>query len=69
MTDSFSPSDPTGGNVNYLDKDSAMSKGLAYVENGTTVLKVDDFTQLKSGDNRDSCAFFFPALPTPPNIN
>ncbi|KDQ19672.1 glycoside hydrolase family 16 protein [Botryobasidium botryosum FD-172 SS1] len=47
-------SDPTNGFVNYQNKDDAMSKGLAYTANGTTVLKVDDFTQLSSGQNRDS---------------
>lgn len=54
--DFFSASDPTHGNVNFLTKSEATSKGLAYVQaDGTTILATDSTTKLKAGDNRDSC--------------
>lgn len=47
--------DPTHGQVNYLSQSAAQSAGLAYVQSdGTTVLAVDDTTQLGSGQNRNS---------------
>ncbi|KAJ7043721.1 glycoside hydrolase family 16 protein [Mycena alexandri] len=53
--DFFSASDPTHGNVNFLTKSEATSKGLAYVQaDGTTILATDSTTKLKAGDNRDS---------------
>ncbi|KAJ7224154.1 glycoside hydrolase family 16 protein [Mycena pura] len=51
----FSGSDPTHGNVNFLTKDEATAKGLAYAQDdGTFVLAVDDKTTLNKGANRDS---------------
>ncbi|KAF9530475.1 glycoside hydrolase family 16 protein [Crepidotus variabilis] len=52
--DFFNGPDPTHGLVNFQNKDDAQRKKLAYVENGTTVLAVDDFTQLQVGAKRDS---------------
>ncbi|KAK7025209.1 GH16 domain-containing protein [Favolaschia claudopus] len=53
--DFFSAGDPTHGAVNYLTKDEATKKGLAYVQkDGTTVLAVDSKTKLGAGQNRDS---------------
>ena len=41
--------------VNFLDQGAAASAGLAFVqEDGTTVLAVDDTTQLPVGANRNS---------------
>ncbi|KIK50458.1 glycoside hydrolase family 16 protein [Collybiopsis luxurians FD-317 M1] len=51
----FSDADPTHGLVNYLDADDAKSKGLAYVQgDGTTILAVDNYTTLSSGQSRNS---------------
>jgi len=51
----FTGPDPTNGLVNYLDQDSATSSGLAYVQpDGTTVLAVDNTTQVPVGGNRNS---------------
>ncbi|TRM64697.1 concanavalin A-like lectin/glucanase domain-containing protein [Schizophyllum amplum] len=50
----WSSEDPTHGSVNYLDKDAATNKGLAYVDNGVVVLAVDDTNWVASGANRDS---------------
>lgn len=53
--DFFSHPDPTRGNVNYQTREDAIRKNLAYVEDdGTTVLAVDDFTDVPVGGNRDS---------------
>lgn len=52
--DFFSESDPTNGNVNYLSRAEATSKKLAYVQNGTAIMKVDDTTWVASGGNRNS---------------
>ncbi|KAJ7623142.1 glycoside hydrolase family 16 protein [Roridomyces roridus] len=53
--DFFSAPDPTHGNVNYLTKSEATSKGLAYVQkDGTTILAVDSTSKLAKGANRDS---------------
>ena len=47
-------SDPTHGLVTYQSRDQAMNKGLAYVENGTTVLSVDINSAIPSSGKRDS---------------
>ncbi|KAH8833270.1 glycoside hydrolase family 16 protein [Flagelloscypha sp. PMI_526] len=53
--DFFDGDDPTHGNVNYLSKEDAIAKKLAFVQDdGTTVLAVDNTTTLKSGDSRNS---------------
>ncbi|KAF8202300.1 glycoside hydrolase family 16 protein [Pholiota molesta] len=53
--DFFSDEDPTHGNVNYQTRDNAIQKGLAFVQaDGTTVLKVDNFSNVGVGGNRDS---------------
>ncbi|KAJ6581636.1 glycoside hydrolase family 16 protein [Mycena capillaripes] len=53
--DFYSAGDPTHGNVNYLTKSEATSKGLAYVQDdGTTILAVDSKSKLSDGENRDS---------------
>jgi hypothetical protein len=47
--------DPTHGMVNFLDKNDAMSQGLAYVQSdNTAVIGVDSTTWLGSGQNRNS---------------
>jgi hypothetical protein len=47
--------DPTHGLVNFLGQGDAFNQGLAYVqEDNTTVLAVDDFTDINVGDNRNS---------------
>lgn len=51
----FSDADPTHGLVNYQTKANAVKKKLAYVQpDGTTVLAVDDFTDVPVGGKRDS---------------
>ncbi|KAF5379325.1 hypothetical protein D9757_007612 [Collybiopsis confluens] len=51
----YSDSDPTHGLVNYLSAADAKSKGLAYVQDdGTTILAVDNYTTLSSGQPRNS---------------
>lgn len=52
--DFFSAGDPTHGMVNYQSKEAAVKQGLAKVEDGVAILAVDDQTQLKSGENRNS---------------
>jgi hypothetical protein len=53
--DFFTEADPTHGNVNYQSKADATAKHLAYVElDGTTVLAVDDTSDVAVGGNRDS---------------
>ncbi|OCH91522.1 glycoside hydrolase family 16 protein [Obba rivulosa] len=53
--DFFNQADPTSGLVNFLDQPSAAQAGLAYVQSdNTTVLAVDDTTQLSVGQNRNS---------------
>lgn len=57
--DFFTDADPTHGNVNYQSQAQAVQKGLAFVQaDGTTVLKVDNFTNVAVGGNRDSCVYF-----------
>lgn len=46
--------DPTHGFVNYQSQADALNKKLAIVDGKTLTLAVDDFTPLKSGQNRDS---------------
>ncbi|KAJ6597246.1 glycoside hydrolase family 16 protein [Mycena vulgaris] len=46
--------DPTHGLVNYQSQADALKKNLAKVNGNTLMLAVDDFTPLKSGQNRDS---------------
>ncbi|KAH9965273.1 glycoside hydrolase family 16 protein [Russula dissimulans] len=51
----FTASDPTNGQVNYLSKADAVSRGLAYVQpDGTVVLAVDSKNDLSLGEARDS---------------
>ncbi|KAI0664261.1 glycoside hydrolase family 16 protein [Cubamyces menziesii] len=51
--DFFTGSDPTHGNVNFVDGDDASK--LAYVQDdGTVVLAVDDFSDVAAGGNRNS---------------
>lgn len=52
--DFFSETDPTNGNVNYLNKADAFAKKLAYVENGTAVMQVDNTNFIGAGQNRNS---------------
>jgi len=53
--DFFSYSDPTNGYVNYQTKENAIQKKLAVVQaDNTTILSVDDFSQVSPGGNRDS---------------
>jgi len=47
--------DPTHGLVTYVDKDTAFNTGLAYVrEDGVAIMKVDNTTQLQSGEKRNA---------------
>ncbi|EGN96843.1 glycoside hydrolase family 16 protein [Serpula lacrymans var. lacrymans S7.3] len=52
----FTGADPTSGNVNYQSQSDAQSKGLAYVNSSdnSTVLRVDSWSSVQSGGNRDS---------------
>lgn len=53
--DFFTGADPTNGIVNFLDRKTAQSKGLAVVQDdGIVRLSVDSTTQLQSGQPRDS---------------
>ena len=53
--DFYSEADPTHGSVNYQTRANAIKKNLAYVQDdGTTVLAVDDFTDVPVGGKRDS---------------
>ncbi|KAF9006097.1 concanavalin A-like lectin/glucanase domain-containing protein [Cyathus striatus] len=52
--DFFTAPDPTHGLVNYVSKEDAQSKGLAYVQDGAAILAVDDKTSLPPNTNRDS---------------
>ncbi|CAE6521138.1 unnamed protein product [Rhizoctonia solani] len=48
-------SDPTNGQVDYLNKDEASAAGLAYVQSdGVAVIKVDNTTKLEKGQPRKS---------------
>ncbi|ELU41792.1 glycoside hydrolase family 16 protein [Rhizoctonia solani AG-1 IA] len=51
-------SDPTNGQVNYLNKADATAAGLAYVqEDGAAVIKVDNTTKLEKGQQYDGGLF------------
>ncbi|KEP51966.1 glycoside hydrolase family 16 protein [Rhizoctonia solani 123E] len=51
----FNYSDPTNGQVDYLNKEDATSAGLAYVQpDGVAVVKVDNTTKLEKGQPRKS---------------
>lgn len=53
--DFFNSPDPTNGHVNFVDRNTSFNRKLVYVENdGTVIMKADDFTQLQSGRYRDS---------------
>lgn len=53
--DFFTEADPTNGMVQYLNQADAISKGLVYVQpDNTTVLAVDDTTNLPPGTKRNS---------------
>ena len=53
--DFFTGADPTGGYTAYQSQSSAVQKGLAYVQSdGKAVIRVDSWTTLNSGQNRDS---------------
>ena len=53
--DFFSSPDPTHGNVNFQTQEDAIQKKLAVVQpDNTTVLAVDDFSNVPVGGNRDS---------------
>jgi len=53
--DFFTAEDPTHGNVNFQARDAAIKKNLAFVQpDGTTVLAVDDFSDVPVGGRRDS---------------
>lgn len=41
--------------MNFLSQSDAASKGLAYVQgDGTTIMAVDNYTDLSEGENRNS---------------
>lgn len=42
------------GNVTWLSKTDAISKGLAYVYDGHVIIKVDNATYVNYGEARDS---------------
>ncbi|EJU02026.1 glycoside hydrolase family 16 protein [Dacryopinax primogenitus] len=47
--------DPTHGQVNYVNKTAALSRGLVYVTpDNKAVMTVDNHTDLPLGENRDS---------------
>lgn len=51
----YSETDPTGGMVNYVDVNTAKSRGLTYVESGgATVFAVDSTNDITEGSYRDS---------------
>ncbi|KAI0061033.1 glycoside hydrolase family 16 protein [Artomyces pyxidatus] len=51
----FTDADPTGGQVNFVPQSKATANGLAYVQDdGTTILAVDNKSDLAPGANRDS---------------
>lgn len=53
--DFFTWPDPTHGQVNFLSKGQAYDKGLvSTTASGSTILKVDDWSWLGAGQNRDS---------------
>jgi len=62
----FAHPDPTHGNVNFQTKEDAMRKKLAYVRkaDNVLVLKVDDFSEVPVGGNRDSYVQFLFSIPS-----
>jgi hypothetical protein len=50
----FTTSDPTNGLVTYQSREEAIQKKLAIVQDGVTILSVDNTTSLSAGENRDS---------------
>lgn len=53
--DFYTGSDPTHGNVQYVDKSTAMSEGLAYVQSdGTVSVDVDTKSTVAAGGQRKS---------------
>ncbi|THH15236.1 hypothetical protein EW146_g5219 [Bondarzewia mesenterica] len=51
----FTGNDPTNGQVNYLSQTDATNAGIAFVQSdNTTVLAVDNTSQLASGAKRNS---------------
>lgn len=52
--DFFDNSDPTHGNVQYLNQQAAVSAGLIQVQGNTTIISVDDTTVLPVGKPRNS---------------
>ena len=50
----FTFDDPTAGAVNYVDKDTAFSKGLAGFSGGNPYIQFDNWSTLPKGANRDS---------------
>ncbi|QRV90995.1 glycoside hydrolase family 16 protein [Ceratobasidium sp. AG-Ba] len=53
--DFYTDRDPTNGQVQYVDRDTAFNEGLAYVtSDGKAVMKVDNTTWLTAGQNRKS---------------
>ncbi|KAF9555563.1 hypothetical protein CPC08DRAFT_695392 [Agrocybe pediades] len=53
--DFFTDSDPTSGNVDYVNKSTAIQNGYIFVQDdGTVIMKVDDTTTLPMGVNRPS---------------
>ncbi|KAF8168197.1 glycoside hydrolase family 16 protein [Crassisporium funariophilum] len=53
--DFFNSSDPTNGQVNYVNKTTAIANGLVFVQDdGEVVMKADDTNSLAQGVFRDS---------------
>ncbi|TIC73458.1 hypothetical protein E3Q00_02939 [Wallemia mellicola] len=50
----FTYEDPTAGAVNYVDKDTAFSNGLAGFTNGSPFIQFDNWSTLPQGGKRDS---------------
>jgi len=51
-------SDPTHGLVTYQSRDQAVKKGLARVEDGTTIISVDASSAMPASGKRDSWVDF-----------
>ena len=52
---SFSRYSPSIGDVNYVDRNTAIASGLSYINDaGHIVLKVDDNSFIPDGQKRDS---------------
>lgn len=50
--------DPTHGLVQYVDRDTAFAKGLAYVrDDGVAVMRVDNTTWLADGQKKKQCPY------------